>query len=372
MKKFIFAIAILLLFPNLVKASYFKYQATGEWSSFYGYNFPNNKYKNKDKHQLFLNLFEVNISAEKELNNNYSFGIYADLMASINKRQYNYSNGLWGHEIYAIFDNPAGRIMLGETYNTASQFHVGAPKSGRFGLNDSDIVNFMSNPNWLKEKHHTAYKTLNSTEINTDGTAAKLSYISPEFYNLTLGLSYVPDTYSRTGLINRDARYADDDGYVAAAYYHNDFDFAEMESSLSYAIFNKDDKEISLGLSFYRAGWTVGGSYRKTYVDGNDYSITINSINPRLPDLFDNYREGQAWDIGVGYEIGPYKVALSYFESKSDNSDNKDKIWLLSNEYQINKHVALYLAGGKVDFEGINTEQSNKGYSVISGFSLSF
>ena len=372
MKRFVSALIMLLIMPDQVNATGVKYQVTGEWNAFYGYNFPDNKFKHKDKRQLFLNLFEVNLSAEKEFNDEYSLGVYADLTASTNKRQYNYSNGLWGHEVYAIFDNPMGRIMLGETYNVASQFHVGAPKAGKFGVNDSDIINFISNPNWLKEKHHTAYRTLNSTEINTDGTAAKFSYISPEFYNLTLGLSYVPDTYSRTGLINRDARYADNDGYIAAAYYYNDFDFAEMESSLGYAVFNKDDKEVSLGVNFYRAGWTIGGSYRKTYIDGNDYPVTVNSINPRIPDLFDNYREGQSWDVGVGYEIGPYKVAVSYFESKSDNTNNKEKIWLLSNEYQINKHVSLYLAGGKVDFDGINTEQSNKGYSVISGFSLSF
>ena len=65
MKRFIFAIAMFLLLPNVANASGFKYKVTGEWSSFYGYNFPNNKFKHKDKRQTFINLFEVNLSAEK-------------------------------------------------------------------------------------------------------------------------------------------------------------------------------------------------------------------------------------------------------------------------------------------------------------------
>jgi len=372
MKIFIAIIFAFLFCIKTATATDIKYDYSGEWSSFYGYSFPENKYKHKDKRQSFVNLFSISMSADKEFNENYSLGLYIDLMASINKHQYNYSNGLWGHDIYSIFDNPLGRIMFGETYNVASQFHVSSPMAGKFGLNDSDIIDFISNPNWTKDKHSTAFRTLNSSAINTDGTALKFSYILPEFYDFTLGFSYTPDTYSRTGLINRDARYANNDGYVFAAYHHKDLGFAEMESSLGYAIFNKNDNEISIGTSFYRAGWTIGGSYRKTYVEGDDYPITKDSNNPRLLDFFDSYREGYAWDVGLGYEIGPYKVALSYFESKAKNINNYDKIWLLSNEYQLNKHMSLYLAGAKAKFKGINEELSNEGYSIISGFSLNF
>lgn len=364
--------ALFCSLPLSALAADIDYQVSGVWNSFYGYAFPDHDYKHRDKRQFFVNTFELNLGAETELNSEWNLGLYADLFAGINKRQYNYSNGLWGHEVYGILDNPYGRVMIGETYNVAAQFHVGAPTAGKFGVNDSDIVNFIANPNWSKTKHRTAYRTLNSTAVNTDGTAAKVSYISPAVENLTLGFSYVPDTYSRTGLINRDARYAGNDGYVIAAYYTADLVFAEVESSLGYGIFNQDDRDFSAGLRFYRAGWSIGGSWRKTYVDGDDYRITKVSRNPRLPDLFDNYREGQAWDIGIGYEIGPYKVALSYFESKAELTDNQDKIWLLSNEYQINKHLAVYLAGAKAEFKGLEHNQSNRGWSAVTGFSLRF
>ena len=367
-KLFIFALLVLIASP--AKAD--EYTLSGQWNSFYGYAFPDSDYKHKDKRQFFVNTFEVNLGASKEFNADYSFGIYADLYAGINKRQRDYGNGLWGHEVYGIFDNPYGRLMLGETQNVAEQFHIGAPVVGRSGIKSYDVVNFIANPNWIRDKHQTSFRTLNSTTINTDGTAAKISYITPEIKGATFGLSYIPDTYSRTGLINRDARYADKQAYVAAAYYTTDLGFAELQSSVGYGIYNQDDRDLSLGMSLYHAGWTIGGSWRKTYVDGGDYAVTGISADPRLPDFFDGYRESTAWDAGVGYEIGPYKVALTYFESKAENSDNKDKIWLLSNEFQYAKNLSFYLAGAKADFEGVTHDDSNRGWAVMTGFSVNF
>lgn len=372
MKNHILFIIFIALISFSASASETKYTFDGEWDSFYGYNFPEHRYKHRDNRQIFVNNFELNTGAEKGFDNGHFLGVYTDIYWGINKRQRNYSNGLWGHEIYSIYDSPYGRVMLGETYNTASQFHISAPKVGKFGTNDSDIINFMANPNWIKDKHITAFRTLNSTAINTDGTAPKISYITPEYNNLIIGFSYVPDSYSRTGLINKDAIYEDNDGYIASAYYSTDLGFAEMESSLGYAIFNKNDKEISAGLSLYKAGWTLAGSWRKTFVDGNDYDITNISTNPKLPDLFDNYREARAWDIGLSYEFGPIKTALSYFESRSERTNHKDKYWLWSNEFRYNKNIAFYIAGAKVEFEGQTKELSNKGYSAITGFSVSF
>lgn len=373
MKKYLIAAGLIAFCaPSFVHAEDIEYTFSGEWDSFYGYAFPNHKYKHRDKRDFFVNVFNLEAGAQKNFDDEYALGIYADLMAAINKRQRNYSNGLWGHEIYAIFDTPYGRLMGGETTNVAAQFHVSAPKAGKFGVNDSDIVNFIANPNWIKSKHQTAFRTLNSTEINTDGTAPKISYISPDFNGLMLGFSYIPETYSRTGLINRDASYARKDGYVAAAYYNADLHFAELQTSAGYGIFNEKDRDMSFGLSLYRAGWTIGGGWRKTDIDGKENQSKTISNDKRLPDLFDNYREGRAWNAGIGYEFGPFKTALSYFESKAERTKNKDKIWLWSNEFQYNKHLSIYLAGAKVEFKGQNKLESNQGYSAITGFSVKF
>ena len=157
LKTLLFSLAC--FFPALAQASEVEFIYSGRIDSLYGYSVPAGRYKHNDHRDHWINLFSLNLGLEKEFNADYSAGLYADLNAGINKRQDNFNNGDWGQEIYGIIDSPYGRIMLGETYNTAYQFQVGAPRAGAIGLNDSDIVNFMANPNWVKTKHATAYRT---------------------------------------------------------------------------------------------------------------------------------------------------------------------------------------------------------------------
>ena len=370
----IFCFAMLALNAIQARAQESQFIYEGRIDALYGYNMPSNRYKHNSPRDKTIYNLSLNLGWEKEFNDVRKLGLYADLNAGINRDMYNYNNGNWGQELYAIYDDMFGRIMLGETYNAAYQFQVGAPRVGAMGVNDSDIVNFMTNPNWIRDKHTTSFQTLNSTSINTDGVAPKITYITPEIYNTMFGFSYAPDSYDRRGLVNKFARYEDDSAYVFSLYTEQDLGFADMSAALGYGIFHQDDKEFSAGLSFYKGGWTLGASYRKSYVDGGDFPITEVSNNSRLPDLFDNYREGQAWDIGIGYEIGPYSVALSYLHSEAENTDNQDDIFMLSQQYQFNKYVDVYLIGAQVNFRGANKEieNNNKGYSVVAGVGLHF
>ena len=346
----------------------------GSMDSLYGYSDVSERFEKKDNNNHWLNNFYLNLGVEHEFNDTYKLGVYVDLMAGIDKEIDNFNNGSWGQEVYTTLDTPFGQLAAGETYNVAAQFHTGAPEVGALGINNSDIVDFISNPNWTRKKHKTSFETLNSTAMNTDGVAAKINYITPEIYNTLLGITYVPDSYDRRGLINKYARYASDDAFIAALYNETDLGFADMAVSAGYGVYHRDDKEFTVGMSLSRGGWTLGGSFRKTYVDGDDYTVTETSDNPRLPDLFDNYREGIAWDIGLSYELGPYEVSLSYFKSKADNTSNEDEIIMLSNKYQVDKNIDIYLTAAHVDFEGNNNSvaDNNQGYAFVTGLSISF
>lgn len=74
------------------------------------------------------------------------------------------------------------------------------------------------------------------------------------------------------------------------------------------------------------------------------------------------------------YEIGPFQTALSYLHSEAKDSRNKDDIILLSNQYQLNKYVDLYLVGAQVNFRGADQTiaENNKGYTVVAGVGLHF
>ncbi len=372
--KIIPAVMLLALMPCGAAAGEWSFDVSGYASGLYGYSDVSERFEKQDRNNDGSGRAEVNFSAAYAFNDEYGFSLNLDLMGGINQELQNYNQGRWGEEAYAIVDSPYGRLMLGQTFNVDAQFHEGAPAAGALGSSNSEIVDFIVNPNWKRNAHTAKFATLNTTYINTDGVAPKISYISPDFYNSVLGVSYVPDAYNRRGLINKFAFYEKDDAYIVSLYTAQELGFADLTATLGYGAFHDDDKEMSASLSLRRGNWTLGGGWRKTYIDGRDTRMSLNRPSDRLPEYFDGYREGRAWNIGLGYEIGPYKAALTYFESKAHNTDNQDKIIAFSNQYRLNKYIDIYLAAAHVDFEGVDgtINGSNKGYAFVTGLGLNF
>ena len=358
-----------------VEAGEWNFNASGRVSALYGYSDVDSHYKKFHNNHHLPSEAEINLSAEYIFNDRaYTAGFYLDTMLGIDKELADYTQGKWGEEAYAILDTPYGRIMGGQTWNVAYQFGVGAPSVGPLGVNNSDIVDFITNPNWQRNKSGTAFRTLNSTDINTDGTALKISYITPEFYQTVIGLTYVPNIYSRAGLVSRYADYKNEDGYIAALYNHAEFKGFNLETSLGLGLFADNDREISFGMSLSHGNWMFGGSYRRTYVEGHDYPQNLRYKLQNIPEYFDAYREGYAWNLGISYAFGPYQAGLSYFNSKADHIDNEDRIIQFSNQYQLNKYTDLYLIAAHVDYRGADNDtcSDTKGYAFITGVGFNF
>lgn len=364
-------ILAVILFPSLAAAGEWELDISGRAKGLYGYSDVSERFEKKDNNNHGIGSGEVNASAVYTTDDeDYSLGLYLDLMGGIDRELQNYNQGRWGEEAYAIADSLYGRVLLGQTFNVGVQFHEGAPSVGALRNND-DVVDFISNPNWRRNAKTTRFATLNSTDINTDGVAPKVSYVSPEFYGTQLGLTYVPDAYNRRGLINKHASYSHKDGWIGAVSTAQEFAGLNIDASVAAARFHDNDNEFSASLHLSYGNWSLGGGWRKTYIDGTDKQ---KSTDNRLPELFDNYREGQAWNAGIGYQIGPVKSALSYFEAKAERTRNKDKIWTFSNQYQVNKYVDVYLAAAHVDFAGDNhsVSDNNQGWAFVTGLGVNF
>lgn len=365
MKKSLFVISLLIL-PTATLASSFDKEYSISLSNFYGYSDyskPYNKYKKQNNLNSSLNLFG---KGTYEYNEDYRVSLIGYFMADTAKEVENYNQGKWGEEIYALTETPYGEISLGQDMNVAYNFAVGAPNVGTNRVNNTDLVNFISNPNWHKKSRSKAsYKTLNSTYINTDGASLKANYITPEFLGIKMGITYIPETYSQSGLVSRNASYKDENAYVLGAYGAWDIFDYELETSLGFADYHKNDKEYSAGMSIYRKGWTLGASYRKTEVNKSDYAI--NKEN-----LFDAYREGDAYNLGLSYAIGPFETGISYFDAKTEKARNHDSIISFSNSYQYNKYTKFSLTVAHVNFEGEdnNIANNNKGYAFVLGLEL--
>jgi len=370
MKKVAISVFLLMLGSTSVWAGEWNFEAMGKAKTLYGYSDIDARYSKKQSRHHLPSRFNLNLMAQYEITPDYQLSAYLDLQYGIDQQLKDYNHGVWGEQAYAAFDSPYGRIIAGQSYNAAYQLAVGAPDSGVLGVNQSDIVNFVTNPNWQRNRRVTSYRTLNSTDINTDGTAAKITYITPEINNTMIGFTFVPDSYSRDGLINKDSSYRNKEGYIISAYHAKEFANVTVSGSVGAAHFEDIDNEISAGLSLYYRGWTLGGSFRKTYVSHK--FADMNVPNRHSDDYFDGFRDAWAYDVGLGYEIGPFKTTLTYFYSKADDRNCEDRIIQLSGRYQYDTYLELFGAVAHGEFDGVSKAESNQGYAFIAGAALKF
>ena len=368
------------IFPVLIICTILAHPAlAGEWNfeffgkgkTLYGYSHFTSHYDNNQSHNHLPSRFTASAIAQYIFNSDYNVGLYADLHYGIDQQIKDYNHGVWGEEIFGTIESPYGKLILGQSYNVAYQLGVSAPSIGVLNINQSDIVNFIANPNWQRNHLATGYRTLNSTDINTDGTAPKVSYISPEFNNGTMfGFSYVPESYSRDGLVNSRASYKNKSGYIAAIAHTQDLSSFTITGSLGAAYYADNDQEISLGMNVYRKGWTLGAGIRRSWV--NHYDAPMNRPIRKSTEYFDGYRDSWAYNAGISYEFGPFKTALSYFYSAAKGKDYQDQIVQFSNSYQLNKYLNIYASLAHAKFDGRTSADTNRGYAAIIGAGINF
>lgn len=368
-----------LLFGGLMfvvasaQAGEWVYDISGVADGFYGYSDYADRYRAQHKHNHTPLSGEIYTSFGYRFDSNTEVKIGLDGQVADGKKVEDYNHGIWGENLYGTVNSAYGELTIGQVYNAAYQLAVGAPTVGYFRVNNSPLTDFIANPNWQRKHHKTAsYRTLNSTYLNTDADAPKVSYTTPEWQGVKAAFSYTPDNYSEAGLINRQSRYDNHSSYATGLYYNNVFDWFEMESSLGYAYNRKNNQEASAGLSLYRKGWTLGGSYRQSWTTGSDYAINERTSTEQ-PIFYDGYREGRAFNIGLSYEIGPFKTGVSYFGAYAKKTDNKDKIISWANRFAFNKYLAAYLTGAYAEYKGMHdSDDSNRGYAAVAGLELNF
>lgn len=374
MKKYILSAAVCLICaPAYAGEWVYDYGATA--TGFYGYSDYRDSHFKHDKHYHTPVTAEVAVSGGYRFDNDDELRLAAEAQASGGKEVEDYNHGKWGENLYGSYSSENyGELTVGQVYNAAYQLAVGAPTVGVFRVNNSPVTDFISNPNWQRHSRTASYRTLNSTYLNTDADAPKVSYTTPEFYHSKAAFSYTPDSYSEAGLINKHSRYDNRASYAAGLYNDLDLNYVEIESSLGYAYNHKNNQEASAGLSLYRKGWTLGGSYRQSWTGSRDYALNERGTDYGYrPEFYDGYRKGHAFNLGLSYEIGPFKTGISYFAAYADKTDNKDKIITWANRYALNKYAAVYAIGAYADYKGNGGDnENNRGYAAIVGLELSY
>ena len=116
-KYFIFSLAFI---PGTALSGETSYTINGGTDLLYGYSDVSTRYERLDKNNNYVGNVHVNAAVEHDFNEEYSGGIYIDLMAGSGMEIQNYTFGSWGKEIYGVLNTPYGQITGGETLNAAA------------------------------------------------------------------------------------------------------------------------------------------------------------------------------------------------------------------------------------------------------------
>lgn len=268
---------------------------------------------------------------------------------------------------YFMWDNKAGRFIVGNSKNVSNMMAVTAPDAGTLGIQDTYATNLIALP--------YGFAVNPATYSIVDNDTAKVSYISPEMGGLQLGATVMP---SDAGLSASDAFYVSEEtrlkfGANIAALYTKDFGKTVLSVSANYAYAKPTFKGMSYnsstdveeknvhqyggGISIQRGNLTVGGSVN--VVNTSDEIGRHFYIGGR------NLAKGVSWDFGVGYNFGPLETSMSMIQSRANSFFEKGKkdvytLGLLAVRYHITKGLSVYGEGGYINF---NSARQDDDYS---------
>ena len=267
---------------------------------------------------------------------------------------------------YFMWDNKAGRFIVGNSKNVSNMMAVTAPDAGTLGIQDTYATNLIALP--------YGFAVNPATYSIIDNDTAKVSYISPEMGGLQLGATVMP---SDAGLSSGDAFYVSEEtrlkfGANVAALYTKDFGKTVLSVSANYAYAKPTFKGMSYsgtdveeknvhqyggGISIQRGNLTVGGSVN--VVNTSDEIGRHFYIGGR------NLAKGVSWDFGVGYNFGPLETSMSMIQSRANSFFEKGKkdvytLGLLAVRYHITKGLSIYGEGGYINF---NSARQDDDYS---------
>lgn len=376
MKKLLLTLCAATALPGVAAAHGFEFSQSGMAGVYYGImeTRDNNNVSNMPNRLVFRS--DGNLEGAYKFENQTRLGVHADYTLVFRQHDKDYNDGDWRFYPYALAENPKyGKFTVGHTYNAAFQLHQGAQEITWIGIQDSNLPYWLTSANWVNGLKTVKFATPKSTNIMDDGRSFKFSYFTPMIGNTKFGFSYAPDNASRRGMVSRYTSYQKkEDGYTAAMQNKWNPGLGDLYTSVAYGLFNRTDNEWAFGVRWVVDKFNVSTSYKNAYIDGDKNPISTTARSSHLPAYFDNYREGEAWDFSVGYDFGRFKTNFAYLHSEAKNTRNRDDIFIQANRYSLNEYFELFWVNAYSNSKGVdrNSDNNNKGYTVITGIALKY
>ena len=319
---------------------------------------------------------EIIFQGSNTLDNGLTFGFNVQLEANTSTDQID--------ESYLFISSPEyGRLLLGSENSAGYLMTLTAPNVG-FGLNSGSVSNHVVNATG-GGLFRTAFGAT-TLEPAGDNDGQKITYFTPRFSGLQLGVSYLPDVDPTGGDVS--ALTADNvignynQGVSIGANFVESFGpvdigvsggFFWAESPAGGTVIDNYGLELgtsggiarSLGGDFLAwsaggeiswAGFTVGGSYASIEQGRirvtNPGAVTGGLANANVGV---SSTEGEGWDVGIAYETGPWGFSFTYFQGVEEGilniPDNRFHQSMVGNvAYQLAPGVSLIGAIGYAEF----------------------
>jgi len=280
---------------------------------------------------------------------------------------------------YVFIESGIGKVIVGSEANGTVLLHVMAPDAaGNWGgeallQSGASIV------------QPTNVMVMRTTEIDTDDNADKITYVTPTFYGLTLGASYIPHASGTNGLSKGEDNYnqpASMSVYGVGAGYANTFGPVGVKLSTGFvwgdanaAGVTGDLQELSAGGQLAYGPVTVGGSYRQRILDEKG-GVGVAPLGTNI--------DGYVWDAGIQYDGGAWQISFAYLYSANEDSTTAGQdaltLYQVSGKYNLSAGIDLVASGGWAEWNDESQKVSgntgdanhNEGWMIATGLSLTF
>lgn len=266
---------------------------------------------------------EVHVKGDMTLDNGMVVGFKAEFELE--------NDGDDGHddsvdEAYIWFKGGFGKAIFGQQDGVGDTFAVNSTHALKRSMNNDT-------------KNDALGLVMVNTTNDTSDDYMKITYMTPAFSGLKLGISFTPEAEKNgQGYTDTDED-AGDEIVEFGGVYMRKMDNVDFSMSSTYVIADDDGaprekKEWNIGAKVAVEGFTFGGSYRDSEGFGAEISGTTGTY--------------EAYEFGVSYETGPWLVSVQYAEHEA-------------------VHPADYYSGDKE--EGTQTFVQAR-YQVTKGFQI--
>ena len=315
---------------------------------------------------------------------------------SNNKFQNTDSNKI-GYETVVYAESYMGRLEAGSTAGVTDSFNVSAASiakaSGGASLGDARFwVNPVNNTNFVTNEGFYS-----NAQTGGSANAAKVSYKTPSYNGLRLGVSYIPDmeqkgTVTQTHLVANNALTA---ANIVNGVSQQTNAFKNVVSGgVTY-----DGKFNHFGVKAAVLG--ENGSAKKAFpADANSYR-KLSSVQGGLAASYQGYslagsyadlgksglakgvntKKSNYWTAGVAYDHHKFGASVTYFESKKGakvgtaQKYNKQKNWSVGVDYKLAPGFMPYVEYTNFDQKFANPADANnnsRGNVILAGTKLHF